>query len=268
MNNSTDFIIEEGIFKKYKGNKENVVIPEGITDIQEAAFIDCANLKSVVFPKSLKRIESMAFLSENPLSIFIPAGVQEIGVNAFFGAGVSDIEVDSENAIYHSSDGCLIETKSKTLMICCDYNKIPTDGTVEIIGSCAFGKILELPDASASSLVIPNGIKVIQDSAFWFANIKKVVLPDTLSIIGANAFMDCHELESITIPAGVKKIGDSAFDDDWKLRSVKVLSIDVEFGDNVFADCDDLVISASTGSNAEKYAEKYGIQFEVCDLPN
>ena len=94
------------------------------------------------------------------------------------------------------------------------------------------------------------------------------LLPDTLLIIGANAFMDCRELESITIPAGVKTIGDSAFDDDWKLCSLKVLSIDVEFGDNVFADCDDLVISASTGSNAEKYAEKYGIQFEACYLPN
>ena len=60
---------------------------------------------------------------------------------------------------------------------------------------------------------------MIQDSAFWFANIKKVVLPDTLSIIGANAFMDCHRLESVIIPAGVKTIGDLAFDDDWELRT-------------------------------------------------
>lgn len=45
MSNNKDFIIEEGTLKKYKGNRENVVIPEGITDIQEAAFIDCSNLK-------------------------------------------------------------------------------------------------------------------------------------------------------------------------------------------------------------------------------
>lgn len=67
-----DFVIENGILKKYNGIESDIVIPDGVTEIGEAAFIEHPNLKSVTFPKSLERIGRCAFCSEIPLSVFIP----------------------------------------------------------------------------------------------------------------------------------------------------------------------------------------------------
>ena len=40
----SDFVIEKGVLIKYKGAEDEVVIPDGVTDIGEEAFSKCANL--------------------------------------------------------------------------------------------------------------------------------------------------------------------------------------------------------------------------------
>ena len=268
MNKKIDFVIENGILKKYKGTESDIVIPDGVTEIGTAAFIEHTNIKSVTFPKSLERIGSYAFCVERPFSVFIPSGVKKIEVNAFFGARLSSIEVDPENPIYRSDNNCLIEADSKTLLLCCKDATIPQDGSIEVIGSCAFGDLgnrafgeaLSI-DMSGMTFTVPEGVKEIQSSAFCFANLKMITLPDSLRKIGACAFMDCHELESVTVPSGVNTIGDRAFDDAWMLKSVTILGGKTEFGPDVFSDCDDLVIHAPAGSTAEMYANKYDIPF-------
>ena len=47
----SDFIIENGVLKKYKGNDGDVVIPESVTDIEQWAFFIWHELKPLRFPK-------------------------------------------------------------------------------------------------------------------------------------------------------------------------------------------------------------------------
>lgn len=49
-----------------------------------------------------------------------------------------------------------------------------------------------------------------------------VVIPDTLTEIGNNAFECCTNLKSITIPDNVTKIGDNAFANCANLKYVRV----------------------------------------------
>ncbi|MFT4144424.1 MAG: leucine-rich repeat protein [Mobilitalea sp.] len=56
-----DFIIRNGVFDQYLGNKDKVVIPEGITEITNWAFFDASNLKSVTIPNSVVKIGKNAF---------------------------------------------------------------------------------------------------------------------------------------------------------------------------------------------------------------
>ena len=59
---------------------------------------------------------------------------------------------------------------------------------------------------------MPEGVESLPEKVFKSCNkLRNVVLPSTLSIIGANAFEGCNGLPGIIIPDGVKEIGDYAF---------------------------------------------------------
>lgn len=58
--NKDDFEIEDGILKRFNGDGEEVVIPEGVITVQEAAFIECPKLKSIVFPNTLKHDDMLS----------------------------------------------------------------------------------------------------------------------------------------------------------------------------------------------------------------
>lgn len=51
---------------------------------------------------------------------------------------------------------------------------------------------------------------------------KDVVIPDSVTSIGENAFYWCKSLTSITIPDSVTSIGDRAFEDCTSLTSIKI----------------------------------------------
>ncbi|MBQ3488989.1 MAG: leucine-rich repeat domain-containing protein [Clostridia bacterium] len=61
MENNKNFIIENGILKKYIGKEEHVLIPEGVREIGEEAFAYRKEIKTVSFPKSLQKIGAYAF---------------------------------------------------------------------------------------------------------------------------------------------------------------------------------------------------------------
>lgn len=64
----------------------------------------------------------------------------------------------------------------------------------------------------AEQIVLPASLKEIQDDSFFGTkNVREVILPDGLEIIGARAFAS-SSLEKVTFPASVKYIGPGAFD--------------------------------------------------------
>lgn len=65
---------------------ENVILPEGLTNLGEGAFSQCEKLTSVVFPKSLSAIGERAFNNCTSLiKIEMPTGLTSIGSDAFNG---------------------------------------------------------------------------------------------------------------------------------------------------------------------------------------
>ena len=77
--------IENDIFKECKFLEE-VIIPDGITEIERFAFENCTSLKKVSIPPSIDEIGAMAFAGCTSLEeITIPHGVLGIANNVFNG---------------------------------------------------------------------------------------------------------------------------------------------------------------------------------------
>ena len=66
--------------------------------------------------------------------------------------------------------------------------------------------------SNLKTVVIPSTVTVIGDMAFaGCETLESIVLPPAVTVIGDYAFMLCESLESIVIPESVKEIGEYAF---------------------------------------------------------
>ena len=115
------------------------------------------------------------------------------------------------------------------------------DGTCYLagIGKCN-DSIIFVPKTSL------DGDTVIAVAAFAFSDggyfdreysFKKIVLPDTVEIIGEEAFGACPYLESIGMPAKLKIIGKRAFNACVKLTDLTIPDGVVEIGESAFHLC-------------------------------
>lgn len=68
------------------------------------------------------------------------------------------------------------------------------------------------PQDKIKKVVIEEGITAIGAFNFYGSvNLTEVSLPDSLQEIGSDAFAGCGKLQAISFPQGLQTIGDSAF---------------------------------------------------------
>ena len=197
-----------------------VTIPDTVTEIGREAFYGCSSLVYVTIPEGVTKIDSYAFIGCKALSsVTIPSTVTKIGTNPFtYSNSLTSLKVASGNSVYHSAGNCIIETATQTLIVGCPASKIPSDGSVTVIGKSAF----ENCDA-LTAITIPKGITVIDSGAFWDCDVlTNISIPNSVVTIGEEAFYHCPKLTGITFPASVDSIGKEAFAYCNSLISLKV----------------------------------------------
>ena len=215
----------------------SITIPKGVTSIGWGAF-GCSGLTSITLPDNVTSIESEAFYDCSGLtSITLPVGVTTIKHAAFARCnGLTSIAVNAGNPRFHSAGNCLIETKTRTLVLGCKTSVIPADGSVTYIGHLAFYDCSEL-----TSITIPVGVTSIEDAAFaGCSGLTSITIPVGVTSIGGGAFAGCSGLTSITIPAGVTSIGNSAFAGCNGLASITIPAGVTSIGEEAFYDCSGL----------------------------
>lgn len=149
--------------------------------------------KSITISDSVESISNGIFeFCPNLESFYIGANVNFIRpfvANIMEGYNLSEIKVSPQNSYFSDNGNCLIEKQSKTLIVSCKNSVIPSDGSVEIIGSMAFSLY---PN---NSIVIPEGVKRIELMAFSDSKLESVVFPMSLSFLGAHVFENCKNLK-------------------------------------------------------------------------
>ena len=96
---------------------------------------------------------------------------------------------------------------------------IPADGNLEIPSSHRGKPVTALGDRFVgkvglilTSVVIPDTVTTIGDQAFSNCDgLTYIVIPDSVTAIGEKAFYDCDGLTNVVIPNGVETIGKGAF---------------------------------------------------------
>ena len=215
-----------------------VVIPEGVTSIENGAFSVSTALTSITIPASVTSIGDEAFYFNSALttitfvgisaletigknafetsgltSINIPASVTSIGARAFFQTtALTSITVADANVNYLMLDGVLFN-KNKTSLVQYPAGKpetsysIPASVTAIEPGAFAFSSALASITFDGNSTLTTIG-----SYAFLYATgLTSINIPASVTSIGNDAFSEATELTSITIPASVTSIGDWAF---------------------------------------------------------
>ena len=183
---------------------QSVTIPESVTSIGRAAFMNCTGLTSLTIKGVATSIGAVAFSSCASLtSLSLVGSFQTIGEHAFA----------SCNSL-------------TSLSLTCDVQKID---------DYAFANCTSL-----TSLSLTGNVQKIGDHAFSScSSLKTVTLPKSLTSIGSLAFDACTSLDSIEIPGTVTEIGNFAFNNSG-LISVKIDEGVQSTGTHMFHQCGNL----------------------------
>ena len=82
----------------------------------------------------------------------------------------------------------------------------------------------QLDRKQTRDITVPQGIRAIAENAFNSSACSSIILPDSLTEIGSNAFGSCPNLKELVIPEGVKTIGGQAVYGCENLESITIPS--------------------------------------------
>lgn len=189
-----------------------------VTAIGESAFSGCADLRMVMFPSSIKRIEAYAFNGCSGLNERVTIGkkVKMVGNSAFYGC-YNLPEVCFQAEACDSMGGSMSATVFGN---CRNLHRVIIDEGVSRIPDYAFCGV----DAIKSVSTLPLSLRHVGRYAFAYCSslAGSIDIPDGVTEIGECAFHQCHSLKSVSLGASVKEIGDRAFYHCIKLTKIEI----------------------------------------------
>lgn len=217
----------------------SLTIPNSVSTIEEAAFAYCSGFTGdLVIPNSVNTIEASAFHTCYGFdgTLVLGNGVTSIGAWAFNSCdgltGVLNIpsnvaSIGEDAFVYCKFEGIVVDPENPNFDSRNDCNAIIETSTNELTTGC-------------KNTVIPNSVTVIGNNAFkGITGMTSIEIPNSVVSIGDNAFAFCFDLTGdLVIPNSVETIGESAFFQCEGLDGKLVIGESVSYiGDWAFRKC-------------------------------
>ena len=256
-----------------------VLIPEGVTAVQDHAFSDCFALTDIRLPGTLLSLSEYAFNkaaanAEGTVYVRLPDSLREMARTAFWrspvilvvtrgGAAealITDhdyVYADSLDFVYQAPDGERVlmrytgaETQVRLPDDCARVDRDAFGGRTDLTLICGqLSQTAQALSAAEISFTFPGheairyriieGVLnvmgwagsgeeiVIPEAEEWIAEgrdeqirrnafaghegVKRAVIPEGVTVIGADAFTDCYLLTDVRFPSTLRAIGSNAF---------------------------------------------------------
>lgn len=213
----------------------DVQIPETVTEIGQKAFKDASSVENVTFAVNMETGKVK--------------GVEKIGISAFDGCSSLQELVLPETVTEvlqgaFANEGALVKADMSRAASLKKWDKesfkgdtalaevvLPTAGGITAIPDGAFAGCTSL---TGENLKIPKNIVTITANAFKESGLKKLYIPNQVTMIGASAFEACKNLEDVHISNNISIISQSTFKNCEKLEKIEIpVKVD-QIGTNAF----------------------------------
>ena len=276
-------------------NVSSIEVPDFVTSIGEWAFQSCSNATKLTLGKSLNSIGIAAFYGCSKIpSLIVPEGVTTIGNRAFqYCSALNEVYLPSTlNSIsndYGLSYGPFFECRNITKITVPQtvinnehsasnifyysrgtINQVAFSGQITYIGSYAFDGFTGLKNISSETVLIPNTVTYIGNNAFSnCTSISSIEVPDFVTSIGEWAFNNCQNAISLKLGSGLKSIGYGAFYGCSKIPSLIVPEGVTTIGNRAFQYCsalNEVYLPSTLNSISNDYGLSYGPFFECRNI--
>ena len=215
--------------------KRGIITFDGdVTMIGDDAFYNCDKFTGITLPESVTSIGKNAFYDCDGLTeVIIPDSVTTIGNYAFY---------DCNKLTSVTVPDSVTEIGVEAFCRCSSLQEFngkfaSEDGRCLIID----GVLNYFAPAGLTEYTIPDSVTIIGEDAFQdCSSLTSVTIPDSVTTIGAHAFSGCSSLTSVTIPDSVTSIGEGAFYNCRSLTSVTIPDSVTWIGNCVFQYCSSL----------------------------
>ena len=209
----SDFVIEDGVLKKYQGNEPVVIIPDTVKEIGYGAFKKNKTVLKVFMPDSVEKMENAVFNEcENLMEIRFSHSLKEIPAHTCSGCLALEKVIIPEG-VTNIGDGAF--TSGDVPM---SYSEIKFPKTLKSIEREAFSN-----NDSVTEINLPDGLESIGTYAFETnTSLVKVSFGDGITELSNGVFYRNYRLKEIILPYGLKSIGDSVFADDGRIEELYI----------------------------------------------
>lgn len=257
MEQSDSKFIYRTHLEQYVGTAHEIVIPEGVAVIDYRAFCNNkSNITAVTFPSTIEEIDNDAFLNcMNLKTVVFPHKVKRLALGCDTFSNCTALESvrlpDGTDCLWDTFTGCTA------------LSDITLPDSIRIIGDFAFRNCINL-----KKVKLPANLKYISRNSFQgCTGLTEILIPEGIADIWEHAFQNCESLQNVQIPNGVIHIGEEAFAGCIRLSGIFIPNSVTYIGKKAFSGCDKDFVLRSSNPVWKKYAKKEKLKFELINDP-